>query len=42
VLELINTDGSGGPLAFDAFSYDPDHYRRVREEINRRISAESA
>ncbi len=34
VLELIDADGS---LAFDSFSYDPDHYRRVREEINRRL-----
>ena len=34
VMRLIDTDGTGGKLAFDAFSYDPDHYRRVREEIN--------
>jgi hypothetical protein len=37
VLELIDTDGAGGSLAFDKFSYDPDHYRRARAEINRRI-----
>ncbi|HVX45822.1 MAG TPA: glycoside hydrolase domain-containing protein [Mycobacteriales bacterium] len=38
VMELIDTDGSGGRLAFDRFSYDPGHYRRVRAEINQRIA----
>lgn len=37
VLELINHDGGGGPLAFDRFSYDPLHYRGVREAVNRAI-----
>jgi hypothetical protein len=37
VLQLIDTDGGGGRLAFDRFSYEPVHYRRARAEINRRI-----
>lgn len=39
VLELIDTDGRGGRLRFDAFSSDPQHYLGVRQEINRRIVA---
>jgi hypothetical protein len=31
VMEVIDPDGT---LAFDHFSYDPDHYRRAREAIN--------
>lgn len=34
VKKIIDPDGT---LAFDSFSYDPDHYRRIREEINRAI-----
>lgn len=34
VLRLIDPDGT---LAFDRFEYDPDHYRRTREAINRLI-----
>src|SRR5882757_4723188 len=39
VMRVIDTDGAGGSLAFDAFSYDPNHYRRTREEINRLVVA---
>ncbi|WP_427016845.1 DUF4091 domain-containing protein [Pseudarthrobacter sp. P1] len=39
VLDLINTNGSGGRLAMDGFSYDPLHYRRVRELVNQGIAA---
>ncbi|MFH5880491.1 DUF4091 domain-containing protein [Arthrobacter sp. NA-172] len=38
VLELMDTNGSGGRLAMDDFSYDPLHYRRVREQVNERIA----
>jgi hypothetical protein len=31
VMELVDPDGT---LAFDRFSYDPNHYRRVREAVN--------
>lgn len=34
VMEIVDPDGT---LAFDRFDYDPDHYRRVRERINRAI-----
>jgi hypothetical protein len=37
VLRVINTDG-GGRLTFESFSYDPGHYRRVRQELNRQIA----
>lgn len=37
VMELIDHDGAGGALAFDRFSYDPLHYRRVRETVNQAI-----
>ena len=39
VMRLIDTDGNGGRLRFDAYSYDPNHYRRTREEINRLVAA---
>ena len=39
VMRIIDTDGAGGRLKFDAFSYDPNHYRRTREEINRQLAA---
>ena len=38
VLALIDTNGSGGRLAMDSFSYDPLHYRRVRELVNEGIA----
>lgn len=38
VMELIDTDGRGGRLAFDAFSGDALHYLDVRHEINRRLA----
>jgi hypothetical protein len=37
-LALIDTNGSGGSLAMDSFSYDPLHYRRVRELVNQGIA----
>ncbi len=39
VMRLIDTDGNGGRLRFDAYSYDPNHYRRTREQINRLVAA---
>lgn len=39
VMRIIDTDGADGSLRFDAFSYDPNHYRRSREQINRLIAA---
>ena len=39
VMRLIDTDGNGGPLRFNAYSYDPNHYRRTREQINRLVAA---
>ena len=38
VLALIDTNGAGGNLAMDSFSYDPLHYRRVRELVNQGIA----
>ncbi|MBT8160048.1 MULTISPECIES: DUF4091 domain-containing protein [Arthrobacter] len=38
VLALIDTNGSGGRLAMDSFSYDPVHYARVRELVNEGIA----
>ncbi|MDR5700483.1 DUF4091 domain-containing protein [Agromyces aerolatus] len=38
VLTLIDTDGRGGRLGFDAFSYDPLHYLEVRHAINQRLA----
>lgn len=38
VLDLIDTNGSGGSLAMDDFSYDPLHYRRVRALVNQGIA----
>ncbi|MDH2442564.1 DUF4091 domain-containing protein [Amnibacterium sp. CER49] len=37
--ELIDTDGDGGALRFDKFSYDDGHYLRARAEVNARLSA---
>lgn len=39
VMKLIDDDGAGGPLGMAAFSYDPLHYRRVRESVNAAIEA---
>lgn len=39
VMALVNTDGNGGPLAMDRFSYAPGHYLRVREQVNEAIAA---
>ncbi|WP_285726185.1 DUF4091 domain-containing protein [Psychromicrobium xiongbiense] len=38
VVSLLDSNGAGGPLAMDNFSYEPGYYRRVREQINQRIS----
>jgi hypothetical protein len=38
VMNLIDTDGHGGRLRFDAFSVDPVHYLGARNEVNRRIA----
>jgi hypothetical protein len=34
VMRIIDPDGT---LAFDRYSYDPGHYRRAREQLNRAI-----
>jgi hypothetical protein len=39
VMRAIDTDGKGGHLTFESFSYEPDHYRRSREELNRQIAS---
>lgn len=39
VLDIINNNGQGGPLAMDSFSYDPVHYLRSREQVNAAIAA---
>lgn len=39
VMELIDTDGRGGHLRFDAYRTDPLHYLRVRRAINQRLAA---
>ena len=39
VMKLIDTDGHGGRLRFDAYSADPIHYLRVRQAVNRQIAA---
>jgi len=39
VMALIDTNGDGGTLEMDSFSYDPLHYRRVREGVNQAIVA---
>jgi hypothetical protein len=38
VMKLIDTDGHGGRLRFDAFSTDPNHYLRSRQDVNRQIA----
>lgn len=38
VMELIDTDGRGGRLQFDAYNTDPLHYLRVRATINKRLA----
>ena len=38
-MKLIDTDGHGGRIRFDAYSADPIHYLRVRQAVNRQIAA---
>ncbi len=42
VMALIDTNGDGGALEMDSFSYDPLHYRRVRDAVNSAIEAATA
>ncbi|WP_225437393.1 DUF4091 domain-containing protein [Arthrobacter sedimenti] len=38
VMDIIDSNGQGGPLAMDSFNYDPVHYLRSRQQVNEAIA----